>query len=292
MSDQGSPWTVRGSSHRGPVAAIAIVTTVVAIGIVLWLTLHHNGDVGSSNTITSSPTSSLFPVGIANSAEPSGMAPPPANALGGFVRTYTNDFNGTNLPYGWYAFNGVPGGLPGGEFVNTNVKVGDGLLQLETTRDPAFGNRWVTGGLCQCALGHTFGAFFVRSRITGPGPNDAELLWPKSNVWPPEIDFNESGGSIRGSSSTVHYGIINMISQTHVSTDMAKWHTWGVIWTPNAITVTLDGHVWALYDDNYEIARVPMTLDFEQRASCDPVRNCPQHPSSMLIDWVAEYSLK
>ena len=277
-------------SRASVVVAIVMVVTLVAAGGVVWFTLHHTANAASSNT--TNPASSLYPTGVVDSSEPSGMAPPPANALAGFVRTYVSDFNGTALPSGWYTFNGEPGGLPGGEFVSSNVRVADGLLQLDTTRDPSRANHWMTGGLCQCALGHIFGAFFVRSRITGPGPNDAELLWPKSNVWPPEIDFNENGGSIRATSSTVHYGVTNPIIQSFVSSDMSQWHTWGVIWTPDAITVTLDGHVWGEYDDNSEIARVPMTLDLEQRASCTPVHDCPKNPSSMLVDWVAEYSLK
>ncbi len=81
-----------------------------------------------------------------------------------------------------------------------------GELLLSTYRDKHYQNRWVTGGLCQCGLPHVYGAYFVRSRSTGVGPNEVELLWPENNQWPPEIDFNETP-SAHQSSATVHWGV-------------------------------------------------------------------------------------
>jgi beta-glucanase (GH16 family) len=71
---------------------------------------------------------------------------------------------------------------------------------------------------------------------------------------------------------------------------MEKWHTWGLIWTPSAITYIVDGQVWGTITAASEIAAKPMTLDFEQRQLCASGKQCPTHPISMLIDWVAEYS--
>jgi len=166
------------------------------------------------------------------------------------------------------------------------------MLQLNTWKDPKFQNRWVTGGLCQCGLSKTYGAYFVRSRVTGPGPNEVELLWPTTNIWPPEIDFNETGGIVNATSSTVHYGPINLIEQRFVSVNVEKWHTWGLIWTPTKIVYIVDGQVWGTISAAAEIASVPMTLDFEQRQLCEIHQQCPKHPISMLIDWVAEYTAK
>jgi hypothetical protein len=41
---------------------------------------------------------------------------------------------------------------------------------------------------------------------------------------------------------------------------------------------------------NSEIPKIPMTLDFEQRAMCGLGLQCPTAPVPMLIDWVAEYT--
>jgi len=213
-----------------------------------------------------------------------------SNALPGYQLEYVNNFDGSTLPPGWDVFSGLPGGDPGGQFASTHVLVQGGLLRLNTWRDPKYQDRWVTGGLCQCGVTRKFGAYFVRSRVTGGGANEVQLLWPATNTWPPEIDFNENGGSLNSTSSTVHWGATNQTDQHSLSVDMTKWHTWGVIWTPTAIIYVIDGKAWAVVTETVEIAKVPMRLDLEQRTQCQSGFQCPRAPVSMLVDWVAEYA--
>lgn len=231
-----------------------------------------------------------YPIGTPDQAEPSSFSPPSADALVGFRLTYQNDFTGTEVPPGWNVFTGIPGGDPGGHFGISHVVVSNGVLQLNTYRDPAWHNRWVTGGICQCGLARRYGAYFVRSRVTGAGPTAVELLWPLTNIWPPEIDFNETGGSASSTTSSVHFGATNNIVRSSVTIDMTLWHTWGVIWTPHHILYTVDGRLWGQFRVASDIASVPMTLDFEQRQECENHRQCPTAPESMQIDWVAEYA--
>lgn len=231
-----------------------------------------------------------YPVGIISASEPSGMAPPGNTSLTGFSLSYINDFFGGSLPDSWYVFTGVPGGDPDGQFAASHVTVNGGLLHLNTARDTNYRNKWVTGGVCQCGLAQTYGAYFVRSRITAAGPNEAQVLWPKKG-WPPEIDFNETGASASSTSSTVHFGANDQMSHRYIAINLTMWHTWGVIWTPSSVTYVVDGHAWGQVSNFREIPRLPMTLDFEQRTSCHPVRNCPTRPATMLIDWVAEYTI-
>jgi hypothetical protein len=234
--------------------------------------------------------SDSYPIGTPESSEPSGMAPPSAQALVGYTLRYDNDFIGTTVPPGWNIFTGIPGGDPGGHFGISHVEVSNGVLQLNTFRDPKWKNRWVTGGICQCGVAQRYGAYFVRSRVTGAGPTAVELLWPKTNIWPPEIDFNETGGTAASTTSSIHFGATNHIVGSKVTIDMTKWHTWGVIWTPNDVLYTVDGRLWGEVSVAADIANVPMTLDFEQRQECQEHRQCPTVPESMLIDWVAEYT--
>ena len=120
------------------------------------------------------------------------------------------DFTGSTLPSAWGTYEGQPGGDPGAQFDQAHVTVGGGVLQINTSQDPAFNNEWVTGGTCLCNItGQTYGAYFVRSRMTGAGPTGVELLWPDANVWPPEIDFNETNGSSSATTATVHYSSAN-----------------------------------------------------------------------------------
>jgi len=282
-ADWISPWNKR-------IRVIAILTVGLAICVAVFFALFSFDN--SPFQVKPSVANSPYPTGIRDAIEPSGYAPPAANALRGYSLAYVQDFTGTKVPPGWDIFNGVPGGDPGGHFSKEHVVVSNGLLELNTYKDPKYQNRWITGGLCQCGLPRTYGAYFVRSRITGGGPNEVELLWPASNIWPPEIDFNENGGSAVESSSTVHYGPINQIDQRHVDINMTKWHTWGVIWTRKSLTFIVDGQVWATITSQAEVSTVPMTLNFQQLQECDEHRECPTTPNTMDIDWVAEYSAK
>jgi hypothetical protein len=278
-------WLNRASSWDVRIAAITLLVVGMALFVVI---LYAINSTGSTTYQVHAPTAhSEYPVGITARGTPSGATPPGPKALPGYNLTYVANFTGTSLPAGWNVFTGMP---PGGQFASNHVAVSGGLLRLNTWKDPNFHNKWVTGGLCQCGLSKTYGAYFVRSRVTGPGPNEVELLWPTTNIWPPEIDFNETGGNINTTSSTLHFGPINLIDQRFVSVDMEKWHTWGLVWTPSAITYIVDGQVWGTITATSEIAAKPMTLDFEQRQLCATGKQCPTHPISMLIDWVAEYS--
>ena len=236
------------------------------------------------------PTDTPYPVGVADASEPSGMAPPSPDALSGYTQGYVNDFSGSGLPSGWSTFAGQPGGDPGAQWSSSHVTVGGGMLQLNTWQDPEYGNEWVSGGVCQCSVGHTYAAYFVRSRVTGAGPTGVQLLWPVAHVWPPEIDFNETDGTTAHTSATVHWGSSNSQEQHRVSADMTAWHTWGVIWTPSEIIYTVDGEEWSSVKVASEIPNQAMTLDLTQQTWCASGFACPTSPQSMQVDWVVEYT--
>lgn len=279
-----------------------IIVIVLVVGLVLsavvLLALHsalpRNTVQDSVTTLRTKHNALPYVVGTPDRAAPSGMAPPGpipkgASAMRGYRRVYATDFGGSSLPSGWEYFTGIPGGVPSGQFARSHVIVSGGMLQLNTWQDPVYDNKWVTGGLCQCGLPFHYGAFFVRSRITGPGPNEVELLWPVSNKWPPEIDFNETGNEDTSTSWTVHYGQYNSIFQRTLNINMAQWHTWGIIWTPTALVFTVDGTTWGTFTDPSVIPNVPMTLDLQQRPACSSGTVCTASEQSMYVDWVAEY---
>jgi hypothetical protein len=242
-------------------------------------------------TVVTIPSGSPYPVGVANGSEPSGMAPPSANALTGYRQTYVTDFPGASVPSGWVLYSGTPASDVGGQFGVAHVVVGSGVLSINTWQDPAYNNKWVTGGMSQ-NIANTYGAYFVRSRLTGAGPTGVELLWPADNSWPPEIDFSETDGGTTGLTATVHWGpaAINHQDQRSFNIDMTQWHTWGVIWTATSIIYTVDGRVWGSVTNTSEIPNIPMTLDLQSQTWCNSGWACPSSPQSMLVDWVAEYT--
>jgi outer membrane protein OmpA-like peptidoglycan-associated protein len=293
--------------ERGPFRPWAIWTSLLALSTCVALVVLPAGQsVTGASTLSISVTAALHlsahnsssditvPNGTPDSSEPSGEAPPGPRAMPGYAESYVTDFTGTTVPSGWDVYTGQPGGDPGAQWGLSHVVVSGGLLQLNTWQDPAYGGEWVAGGLCQCGVVHTYGAYFVRSRLTGPGPTQVELLWPTSG-WPPEVDFDETFGPTDLSMATLHWSSAN--SQTHnaIYTDMTQWNTWGVIWTPTSVAYTLNGRVWAQVDVASEVPHQPMTLDIQQQTWCDVAANpltpstCPTTPQSTLVDWVAEY---
>ncbi len=246
-----------------------------------------------TTTTTATVAGLPYPVGDVSGSEPSGMAPPSGSALTGYRQSYVTDFGGTSLPNGWSSYSGKPGGDPGAQWADSHVKVEGGLLSLNTFQDSAYGGEWVAGGLCQCGVSHTYGAWFVRSRVTGAGPTNVELLWPSASVWPPEVDFNETSGVSTGTSATTIWAISGSSRsqvQSRLSVDMTLWHTWGVIWTPTAITYTVDGRAWGTVNTASEIPNQAMWLTLQQQTWCSSGFACPSAPQSMQVDWVAEYN--
>jgi len=244
--------------------------------------------------ITAAPAapvaSTPYPVGTVDASEPSGFAPPGADALAGYTENYVTDFPGTSLPSGWTEYSGVPGGDPGAEFDPAHDVVSGGLLELNAYQDPAYGNEWVTGGVGQFAQTQTYGAYFVRSRVTGAGPAAVELLWPANGSWPPEIDFNETTGVDDATTATVHWSAANDQDERTLNIDMTQWHTWGVIWTPTSITYTVDGQVWGSVSEASEIPNIAMWIAIQEQTWCASGWACPSTPESMDVDWVAEYA--
>jgi hypothetical protein len=214
----------------------------------------------------------------------------PLRSLPGYRRVYCNDFRGSELSPGWFKFSGVPGGDPSGMFDPSHVVVADGALQLVTARDPQLDNRWATGGLCQCGRPQTYGAYFVRSRVTAGGDDNVELLWPTAHVWPPEVDFNETGNTPTKTAWYVHFSAHNSQIASTLRVNLRQWHTWGVIWTPTSLTFTVDGVAWGSVHDSSVIPHEAMTLDIQQQTWCGIAPECPTKPLSMLVDWVVEFA--
>ena len=210
----------------------------------------------------------------------------------GYAQSYVDDFSGSSLS-GWSAYSGQPAGDPGSQWGGaSHAVVSGGLLSLNTFQDSAYNNEWVAGGVSQ-NLTRTYGAYFVRSRVTGAGPTNVELLFPATG-WPPEVDFNETSGVSSGTSATTIWAVNGSGTKSQVQVqlaiDMSQWHTWGVIWTPTSVTYTVDGRVWGTVTNASEVPQVAMRLDLQQQTWCSSGFACPSAPQSMQIDWVAEYA--
>jgi hypothetical protein len=236
-------------------------------------------------------TATPYPVGVLDSQEPSYFAPPAANALPGYRRAFVDDFTQQPSPTQWFYFRGVPFGDPAGRFDVAHVSVNHGMLKIGTWRDPRFDNQWVSGGLGLRGVTSTYGAYFVRSRETAPGPETTELLWYQNNPSAPEIDLDKAGGSATAEAWFVNYDKVQDRVSGTIAINIKHWHTWGVIWTPTTITFTVDGHAWGAVTSASEIPRVPMSLDIQSKSWCGIANKpCATTNSLLLVDWVDVYT--
>jgi beta-glucanase (GH16 family) len=247
------------------------------------------GSRGETPRATLVAHATVLSVGVPDSTEPSGQGPPTTSEIPGYKLRDVTNFDSGTLPANWPIFSGAASGDSGSQWATTHVTVSNRMLQLNTYQDPNFNDAWVSGGICQCNTSYTYGAFFVRSRMTGPGPTQVEMLWPVSG-WPPEIDFNETYGGDSATQATLHYTSSNIAIHKNIDIDMTKWHTWGIVWTPLSIQYTVDGRVWGTISDPSIIPHRPMALHFQQQTWCASNYACPKSPQSTDINWVAAYS--
>jgi beta-glucanase (GH16 family) len=194
----------------------------------------------------------------------------------------------------WTRYDGTPRCCHETHWSRSHVVVKRGILRLQNYRDPAFGGRWVSGGVSMGrSLNQTYGKYRVRFRITqGRGIGMCMLLWPKHG-WPPEIDFAEESSSVgarRWETSTLHFGRDNSEIHHRVHANFSHWHTIGLNWRPGRIVYTLDGHAWSRVT-GAEVPDVPMHIGLQTHVGTNG--NTGSSPDSttpakvgLQIDWI------
>jgi hypothetical protein len=284
MHRPGTTSPARRRARRLPIAATA--AAVLACSLIV---LASNAGAGAAGLHARGATATPYPVGVFDLDEPSDLAPPVAWAMPGYSRTYVNDFT-QPLSTQWFLYRGIPKGDPSGRFDPQHVAVNHGELKIGTWRDPRFSNNWVSGGAGLDGLAVQYGAFFIRSRETVAGPDTVALLWPTNNQWPPELDISEAYGSPTHELWFDHYGPSRDQVIGRVALNVTHWHTWGVVWTPQSVTFTVDGRVWGSVTTPSEIPTIPMELGLQSQSWCGIAGEpCPTQASTYQIDWVAVY---
>ena len=206
--------------------------------------------------------------------------------------------------YGWGWQTPEHGGM--GRYQQSNAYTADGVLNIQ---NQYHNGAWTSAGI---SSGDTFaasgGRWEIRAKFSdAKGIGYAFLLWPKSENWPPEVDFAE--GRVRDPNimGTYHWGTAADHQQDNQflrNADLTDWHTYGAIVDPDAgtITYTFDGKPW------YTLKNVPATSEMMwlgmQTGSQDPNGSAAQSESidnaipgahtpatsNIQIDWVAHYT--
>jgi beta-glucanase (GH16 family) len=225
----------------------------------------------------------------------------PTGDLPGWHQVLADDFTGNAVDATkWGVYDGQPIGAPAAWWSSSHVVVHNGFAELQTYKDPANSNRWVSGGMSSApGLKQTYGKYEVRFRADkGKGVALAFLLMPSDNTWPPEIDFAEDDDGTRNPMfSYLHFGVDNTQIEKKVTVDTTQWHTMGVEWTPHHLTYTLDGNPWSSVE-SANVPSKPMEMDLQAQiteACTDtapqfcPDSTTPEHVN-VQIDWVVAYS--
>lgn len=218
---------------------------------------------------------------------PSGQGIPAAPQ--GYSLRYADDFSSKLDPTVWGSYVGTLGG-GGGPVCKQNAFTYGGTLVLRESR---VNGTWCGAGVSGRNTTLTFGIYLVRARFTrGYGVKACALLWPAVG-WPPEVDFQESPASDANrtyNTMTNHYNADNEMQHANTYGDFSQWHTVGLIWTPTALTYTVDGKVTATMT-GYVPAQ-SMTLDLQIEQGIPPYTPTSATPSAVLyyVDWVAVFS--
>lgn len=212
---------------------------------------------------------------------------------------FRDDFDGSALDAErWGTYSGVANS--GGLWMRSHVVVRDGAVTLAGHRDAAAGGAWASGGFNnRRGLIQTYGKYRIRMRVDDVvGLSYAVLLWPQSNVAPPEVDIVEGfGRSMQRTKATVHSGTpLARVRHGQVleGIDMSTWRVVGLEWTPGKLVFTMDDKPWWEVTGP-RVPSTPMLLALQaQIHDCGGTTwACPlaTGPTSMNmhIDWVEAY---
>jgi beta-glucanase (GH16 family) len=198
-----------------------------------------------------------------------------------------------NTSYGSYA-------------VDENVVLSGGTLRLVTDNKPVVGTD--PAGTYQYTEGfisshdkfsQTYGYWEICAKFpAGKGLWPAFWLIPQDRSWPPEIDVAEWFGSIESMHSGLASGTWPDVRwDSHWATGLAPtggWHRYGVVWTADRITFTVDGvPTSTITGDQVPDKAMYVVLNSGTWANADrggPPDATTPFPNSFDVDYVRVYS--
>lgn len=205
-----------------------------------------------------------------------------AHAWGGPSRT--DEFTDPAALSQWSIYDG-PGHNDNGRRTPAAVSIIDGNLTINADAEGNSGGMaWLPGQL------HGRWEACVKSSPSGPGYHALLLLWPDAENWPVggEVDFMEIADPTRQSvEGWLHYGPNDERESGVVQVDSTQWHSWAVEWTPERISMFVDGVQWWETTDPAHLPPGPMHLCIQLDNFGDDLGD----GANMAVDWVRQYSL-
>jgi licheninase len=226
-----------------------------------------------------------------------GLGVQPAGATQQWRLVADDNFDGSLAPH-WSAYHGTPSCCPETTWNPSQVTEQDGRLVLTSVRGPD--GAWVTGGVSAAgwpAAVRTYGKYVARVRVDrGAGVSAVALLWPKSDHWPPEVDYYELSAQDADrthETATVHRAGDDATRAVAYRGDLTRWHTVSVEWLPGSITYFVDGRETGRVTDVSYVPHQPMWPAFQMQVGGGDGTAVPTSgsgPVRLYVDWLAVYA--
>ncbi len=247
---------------------------------------------------------------------------------------WNDEFSGTAInPKHWQFETGNNGGWGNNELEyytgrSQNAYVSNGLLHIVANQESFSGFNYTSARMKTAGLFYKkYGRFEFRVKLpTGQGFWPAAWMMPEDSVygsWPSsgEIDVLENNGSnLRTILGTIHYGgpypntpqsggpAFNFTSPDSVT----NWHTYLLDWTNDAISWSIDGHVYETQTNWYSSSNAsdpnnPYPAPFDQSfylilnlavggnflgdPSTNSINSNTVFPGEMQVDYIRVYDL-
>ncbi|MDJ0390011.1 carbohydrate-binding domain-containing protein [Roseomonas sp. E05] len=214
-------------------------------------------------------------IGVPSSARPGqfsfteGATVPQSASDFASTPTWSDEFNDTRIDTSKWTnlFDGRSWDNDGFFWDRNQLSESGGQLNIGLDRQA---DGWHVGGLAAyttpdgAGFGFQYGKVEIRAKasqeVTGAGM--CFLLWPSDDDhWPPEIDILETpkGDGLFTNHWQGPGGNGDNVQETHqFALNYAEWHTYGLEWTPDSITLLVDGK--AQHTMTTHIASEPMSV--------------------------------
>ena len=139
----------------------------------------------------------------------------------------------------------------------------------------------------------TYGRYTARFKVDSPTLSEfyvAWLLWPQSERWPADGEFDFPEGSLASTAGGFHHyagagscvGGCQDIAR-NIGARFTDWHTYTIEWSPGRIKYILDNTV--VLDSTKWVPSGPMRWELQTETNGNGKNN-----GHLLLDWVAVYS--
>lgn len=139
----------------------------------------------------------------------------------------------------------------------------------------------------------TYGRYSARFKVDNPNLNEyyvAWLLWPQSEVWPRDGEFDFPEGGLSGTAGGFHHysGAGSCVGgcqelATDIGARFTDWHTYTIEWSPGRIKYLLDDQV--VLESTSWVPSTPMRWQLQTETKGAGTSN-----GNLMLDWVSVYA--